>query len=134
MSGLFAPAATTVMSKPCLNRVRSRQQSSQTASCSYFPAPTRLGSKRSDRTPKVAETDVAEPEEDEQDEQDEDFQDSLSPDLLSLLAPRTTPTPLLTPQEVGESATACACMVPSVFDPLTSVLRGDRSSKVCTMV
>ena len=94
MSQVAAPPANAVAARSCLSRLQTRQQSSWSASCSYVP--TRVRPERSCVRRKAAGADVADPE------QDEEVQEGLSQDLLSLLAPRTKPTPLLTPQEVGE--------------------------------
>ena len=101
MAGMVAQAVAPVAANLCPSRLRARQQSSRSASCSYTPAPSRVLSRHSRVATKAAESDVAEFEEDEQDAEDPPTE-SLPPDILKLLAPRTKPTPLLTPQEVGE--------------------------------
>lgn len=101
MAGMLAQAVTPVAANLCPSRLRARQQSSRSASCSYTPVPNTIPSRSTRLAAKAVETDVAEFEEDEQDTEDPPTE-SLPPDILKLLAPRTRPTPLLTPQEVGE--------------------------------
>ena len=77
--------------------LRARQLSSQTATCSYALAPRSRKRVREAVACRAAPVEVAEePEPAEVLSDDEELPD----EILKLLGPRTTPTPILSPEEV----------------------------------
>ena len=95
--------------------LHARLVSSSSATCSYTNSIARPRPRRAAVTCRAAQTEVAEiPEAPEE----------LSDEILDLLGPRTTPTPVLDPQEV--SSTVCILhmarfMCPLLYaDPLPS--------------
>ena len=105
-SAVLPSTAGAVLVRPCVCRLRCRQLSSRTASCSYTTPVQHLRSRRSEHTRRAAQSDAVDTEaeedfEEEQEDEEEAAPLGLSQDLLKLIAPRTTPTPLLSPAQVS---------------------------------
>ena len=90
--GLLANGVTS--GRPAAE-LHARLISCSSASCSYTVSVTRPRPRRAAVTCNAAQTEVAESPE---------APEELSDDILSLLGPRTTPTPVLDPQEVSPLA------------------------------
>ena len=73
-------------------QLQARRLSSCTATCSYRPACWTRKRSRDGIACRAAEVETID---------EEDQPDDLSTDILELLAPRTIPTPILSPQEVS---------------------------------
>lgn len=76
-------------------QLHARQVSCTSATCSYTATPARPRHQRSRVTLKAAQTEIAESSEDSEE---------LSDEITALLAPRTVPTPVLSPQEVSPAS------------------------------
>lgn len=73
-------------------QLQARRLSSHTATCSYRPACSSRKRSRNGIACRATEVETIE---------EEDTPEDLSEGILELLAPRTVPTPILSPQEVS---------------------------------